>query len=314
MALPAENEADKKGGKAEPMMTETDLLPPDIVRPGYMEEDFVPPAELDIPIEGSLDALAVPPDLRRDEADDEEDFFPQPPKSLSRFLLPALLPASFGLHLAVFLFLLFFVSLPEIHLAGDPGDPDLEISWVTLLGGGAEPEAPAESLPAETPPEPEPEPADEPEALQVKEDKPPPPPEKKKPPPKQAPRKEPTPKSGAAKAPPGPGSPEGQSRTGGGGSGIQGGGAAVWKAVSVPKPAYPDASFAAGEQGQCLIRVTVLPSGQVGGVALVKSSGYSRLDQAALAAARRIQFRLNGARPAHSVMVKVPYRFNLRSR
>jgi len=304
-------------------MTEPGPLPPDIVRPGYMDEEFEPPAELDIPIEGSLDTLAVPPDLQPDE-DDEEKFFPEPKKRLSRFLLPALMPVSAGLHVAVFLFFVFFVTLPEIPLSGDPGDPDLEISWVTLLGGGIEPETPEDLQEPETPPEPEPEPepeprpepepADEPEPLQVKAEKPPPPPEKKKPPKKQAAKKKTAPKGGAPNAPPGPGSPDGQSRRGGGGSGVKGGGAAVWKAVSVPKPAYPDASFSAGEQGQCIVRVTVLPSGQVGGVALVKSSGYARLDQSALAAARRISFRLNGPRPAHSVTVKVPYRFNLRNR
>lgn len=306
------------------MMMEPGTPLPDIVRPGYWDEKFEPPAELDIPIEGALDTLAVPPDLRRDEGEEQEELFPQPPRSrLSRFLMPALLPVSAGLHVAIFLFLVFFVTLPEIPLSGDPGDPDLEVSWVTLLGGGAdpeellEPEAPPEAEPEPEPepePLPEPDPVDEPEPLKVKEEKPPPPPEKKKPPKKKAAKKNSAPKSAVPNAPPGPGSPDGQSRKGGGGSGVKGGGAAVWKAVSVPKPAYPDASFAAGEQGQCVVRVTVLPSGQVGGVALVKSSGHSRLDQSALAAARRIRFKLNGARPAHSVTVKVPYRFNLKNR
>lgn len=305
-------------------MRETDALPPDIVRPDYMDEEFQPPKELDIPIAGSLEELAVPPDLRPDEGDDQEDFFPPAPKRGLRFLLPALLPVSAGLHVAVVLFFVFFVSLPEILLSGDPGDPDLEVSWVTLLGGGAEPESSEDLLEPETPPEPEPKtepeplpepaPADEPEALQVKKETPPPPPDKKKPPQKQAAKKKSAPKGGAPNAPPGPGSPDGQSRRGGGGAGIKGGGGAVWKAVSVPKPAYSDASAAANEQGQCIVRVTVLPSGQVGGVALVKSSGYARLDQSALAAARRIRFQLNGPRPAHSVTVKVPYRFNLKNR
>lgn len=298
------------------MMKETEAHPPDLIRPDYMDEEFEPSSELDIPIEGSLDILAVPPDLRLDDEDDAPDFFPPAQASGARFMLPALLPVSAGLHIAVFVFFVFFVTLPEIPLSGDPGDPDLEISWVTLLGGGAEPDA---LLEPETPPEPEPEPlpepdpADAPEPLKAPEEKPPPP-EKKKPPKKQAARKNPAPGPDAANAPPGPGSPDGRSIKGGGGSGVKVGGQAVWKAVSVPKPAYTDASAAAGEQGQCVVRVTVLPSGQVGGVDLVKSSGFGRLDQSALAAARRIQFKLNGPRPAHSVTVKVPYRFNLKNR
>jgi len=315
-------EAKKHAAEMMALLAETEAHPPDLIRPDYMDEEFEPSPELDIPIEGSRNNLSIPPDLLRDEEDDGEDFFPPAPKSGARLMLPALLPVSAGLHVAVFLFFVFFVTLPEIPLSGDPGDPDLEISWATLLGGGAEPETPEETLlEPETPPEPEPEPEplpepepdDAPEALKAPEEKPPPP-EKKKPPKKQLARKNQTPEPGAAKAPPGPGSPDGHSLKGGGGSGVKGEGSAVWKAVSVPKPAYADTSAAAGEQGQCVVRVTVLPSGQIGGVDLVKSSGFGRLDQAALAAARRIQFKLNGPRPAHSVTVKVPYRFSLKNR
>jgi len=93
-----------------------------------------------------------------------------------------------------------------------------------------------------------------------------------------------------------------------------GDGEAVWKAARVPKPAYPEASVAAREQGRCVVRVTVLPSGEVGGAVLLNSSGYPRLDSSALAAARLIRFKLHGPRPpTHAVTVRVPYRFSLKN-
>ena len=107
--------------------------------------------------------------------------------------------------------------------------------------------------------------------------------------------------------------PEGESTTGGGGSGLKGG-ESTWKAVSVPTPAYPETSVSNREEGRVVLRVEVTPSGSVGGVSLLQSSGYPRLDSSAMAAARRIRFKLSGPQPSRTVTVKVPYRFSLKNR
>jgi periplasmic protein TonB len=275
---------------------------PDIIPglcPWVFDDKFKPPAELDIPIEGSREEAAEPFDLLLDEARADEDFSAPAAGRGSIFIKPALLLTSAGLHIAAVLFLFFFAAVLDIALYGDPGDPDLEVSWVTLHGGGAEPEEYFEELefePLESLNEPEP-------FIVEEEEKPPPPPEKpKKPPVKKV------------EAPAGPGSTDGEAAEGGGGSGVSGGGEALWKALKVPTPAYPEASIAAQEQGLCVVRVTVLPSGEIGGVSLIQSSSYSRLDFSALAAARRIKFKLSRPpAPAHSVTVKVPYRFSLKN-
>ena len=278
---------------------ENEAAPPDIIiagliRPGVYDDKFKPPAELDIPVEGSLDEAAEPFDLLRDESRDDDDVS-APAGRGSILKIPAFLLTSAALHAAVFLLLFFFAAVPEIAFSGDSDAQGQEIDWVSLYGGGPEPEDVEE-------PEFEPlEPLNEPEALIVvveeKEEEPPPPP-----PPEKKIKKQPVKRD---QAPPGPGSPDGQSEEGGGG--------AFWKALSVPRPAYPEASLGAGEQGLCVIRVVVLPSGQTAGASLLQSSGYRRLDSSALAAARRIRFKLNRPYPpAHSVTVKVPYRFSLK--
>lgn len=52
------------------------------------------------------------------------------------------------------------------------------------------------------------------------------------------------------------------------------------------QPRYPRASRALGEEGTVLIQARISPEGGVSDVQLVKSSGYRRLDEAALEAAR----------------------------
>jgi protein TonB len=57
-----------------------------------------------------------------------------------------------------------------------------------------------------------------------------------------------------------------------------------------PPPAYPAVSKRAGEQGRVMLRVRVDASGVVEAVELQATSGFPRLDEAALAAVRRWRF------------------------
>ena len=53
-----------------------------------------------------------------------------------------------------------------------------------------------------------------------------------------------------------------------------------------PAPVYPNVSRRLGEQGRVLFDVYILPDGTVGEIKLKRSSGYARLDDAALIAVR----------------------------
>ena len=64
--------------------------------------------------------------------------------------------------------------------------------------------------------------------------------------------------------------------------------------ASSPSPVYPAASRRLGEEGRVILRVRVLASGEPGEVRLHKSSGFERLDVAAVAAMK--QFKFNPAR------------------
>lgn len=64
--------------------------------------------------------------------------------------------------------------------------------------------------------------------------------------------------------------------------------------ASSPSPAYPMMSRRLFEEGRVMVRVRVLASGEPGEVQLHKSSGFDRLDAAALAAVK--QFKFNPAR------------------
>jgi protein TonB len=57
-----------------------------------------------------------------------------------------------------------------------------------------------------------------------------------------------------------------------------------------PAPAYPAASRRFGEQGRVLLDVYIQPDGRVGEIRLKQSSGYPRLDEAALDAVRRWRY------------------------
>lgn len=83
--------------------------------------------------------------------------------------------------------------------------------------------------------------------------------------------------------------------------------------LSNPAPAYPPMSKRLQEQGRVLLYVLVDARGQPARIELKASSGYSRLDEAALATVQRWTFvpgRRNGV--AESMWVEVPIEFRLR--
>ncbi len=61
-------------------------------------------------------------------------------------------------------------------------------------------------------------------------------------------------------------------------------------ATSTFRPAYPRVSRQRGEEGVVVLSVRVLASGRVGAVQVLQSSGYRRLDDAAIDAARQTRF------------------------
>ena len=58
-----------------------------------------------------------------------------------------------------------------------------------------------------------------------------------------------------------------------------------------PQPPYPTASRSMREEGEVLLKVEVLANGRVGQVEVEKTSGHSRLDEAALRTVRGWRFR-----------------------
>lgn len=62
------------------------------------------------------------------------------------------------------------------------------------------------------------------------------------------------------------------------------------KLVHAPRPEYPRISLRLAEQGAVLVRIHVGPDGHVTDVDLLESSGFERLDTAALAAVRLWRF------------------------
>ena len=81
---------------------------------------------------------------------------------------------------------------------------------------------------------------------------------------------------------------------------------------SNPEPEYPSLSRRQREQGLVKLRVHVTEEGRAGEVTLHMSSGYERLDRAALDAVRRWRFRpAQRAGTPVSGWVVVPVRFEL---
>jgi len=81
-----------------------------------------------------------------------------------------------------------------------------------------------------------------------------------------------------------------------------------------PRPEYPRTAREAGWEGTVILQVLVLPDGTAGNVTLHKTSGYSILDEAALAAVKGWRFvpAMDGHFPVQS-MVRMPVRFDLRA-
>ena len=84
--------------------------------------------------------------------------------------------------------------------------------------------------------------------------------------------------------------------------------------LRAPEPRYPPASRAAREEGLVLLRVLVDERGRAQDVTVLKSSGHSRLDEAARQAVRRALFKpyLEGG-VARAAVVTVPIEFAVRS-
>jgi periplasmic protein TonB len=82
-----------------------------------------------------------------------------------------------------------------------------------------------------------------------------------------------------------------------------------------PAPRYPQASRRLREEGEVLVRVLIGTDGRPSEVSLLRSSGFSRLDDAALAAVRLAMFRpYVVAGQARSAYVRVPVEFSLGSK
>jgi|SRR5688572_2758390 protein TonB len=79
-------------------------------------------------------------------------------------------------------------------------------------------------------------------------------------------------------------------------------------------PVYPPASRRAGEQGVVMLRVLVNTNGRPGDVEVLQSSGFPKLDQAALDAIRKWTFKpaKNGATPILS-WTRVQVKFELKT-
>ncbi|QLG87340.1 energy transducer TonB [Chitinibacter bivalviorum] len=83
--------------------------------------------------------------------------------------------------------------------------------------------------------------------------------------------------------------------------------------LSNPKPPYPPASLALGEQGVVMLRVAVSPAGLPEKIDLAKSSGYSRLD--AVAQSTVLKWRFVPAKRGDEAVagtVVVPVNFSIK--
>jgi len=76
----------------------------------------------------------------------------------------------------------------------------------------------------------------------------------------------------------------------------------------LPNIKYPTESRAAGEEGTVILRITVNASGKPIAVSIVTSSGYARLDRAAVEGGWRCRISNSG----ESAQFEAPLRFNLK--
>ncbi|WP_431096069.1 energy transducer TonB [Polaromonas aquatica] len=84
--------------------------------------------------------------------------------------------------------------------------------------------------------------------------------------------------------------------------------------ASSPGPVYPSLSKRLGEEGSVMLRVRVLASGDAGEVQLHKSSGFERLDAAAVTAVKQFKFNPARTRSGQAVdsWVTVPLQYVLK--
>ena len=110
----------------------------------------------------------------------------------------------------------------------------------------------------------------------------------------------------------GDGSGTGRGGSGGGGPGGYGSAAFLPKYAENPKPIYPQKAQAQGYKGEVLLRVEVLPNGQVGQIEVKKSSGYEILDQSALSTVRKWKF-IPAQKGGIAILawVNIPIKFDL---
>lgn len=79
-----------------------------------------------------------------------------------------------------------------------------------------------------------------------------------------------------------------------------------------PKPEYPSMSQKMGEEGRTVVTVSIDTEGQISNVTVKSSSGSSRLDKAAVAAARAIKCRpLKQNGRAMTAVADKPYDFKI---
>lgn len=177
----------------------------------------------------------------------------------------------------------------------------------------------AAPLKVETPPPAPLEPVDEPEPVITKEVAPPPPPpilkEKPKPQPKPQPTKVPVAQTApvteaktesvaqpaAASAPPVALPVEQKPLV-----------RAEADYLNNPKPSYPRLSKRMGEQGEVRLRVLVAADGRVASVQLSRSSGFERLDEAAMESVKQWRFKpASQGGEALETWVEIPVKFVL---
>ncbi|CAM5789355.1 energy transducer TonB [Castellaniella caeni] len=254
--------------------------------------------------------------------------------------------AALGLHVGV---LAMILSAPVAQVA--LGEPDaLDVQFVELgpaqepgpvaetqppeaeeLPPIPEPEVEPEPIPGEQPePEPEPEPVvDTPEPEAITQPPPPPPKPKPKPEPKPKPKPRPRPEPKVSAKPAPQPTPSTASQVASAAGGSQQSAASQGERTAQdpdrprtigrvdylgrrPNPAYPRLSQRRGEQGRVVLRVLISPEGRVAHVKVQKSSGYERLDDAAVLAMQSARFRPyteNGV--AYKALVDIPFDFVL---
>ena len=111
-----------------------------------------------------------------------------------------------------------------------------------------------------------------------------------------------------------PASQEAGRKSGGTGSGGNSGGIIAPSVLSRVEPEYPEAARQSGQSGKVVVKVQILENGRAGSVSVQRSSGFSALDAAAVAAVSQWRFvpaRLRDSGQAIVSYSAVPIRFDL---